>query len=78
LAEIAEGRHAVCEELKAAKLPLLIIGHDALTRSDTPAILSTAKQVANAYKFINAESGWNGYNVLHRSQGEVNALELGI
>jgi NADH dehydrogenase (ubiquinone) Fe-S protein 1 len=59
-------------------LPLLIIGHDALTRSDTAGILSTAQQVATSYKFINAENGWNGYNVLHRSQGEVNALELGL
>ena len=74
LSDIAAGKHAACEELKAAKLPLLIIGHDALTRSDTPAILYTAQQVANSYKFINAENGWNGYNVLHRSQGQVNAL----
>jgi hypothetical protein len=53
---------------------MLIIGRDALTRSDTPAVLSAAKQVASSYKFINPESGWNGYNVLHRSQGEINAL----
>jgi NADH dehydrogenase (ubiquinone) Fe-S protein 1 len=57
---------------------MLIIGHDALTRSDTPAILATAQNVATNFKFINSENGWNGYNVLHRSQGEVNALELGI
>lgn len=78
LGEIASGNHAVCEELKSAKLPLLIIGRDALTRIDTPAVLSTAKQVATNYKFINAENGWNGYNILHRSQGEINALELGL
>lgn len=78
LAEIANGTHPVCEELKTAKLPLLILGRDALTRSDSSSIISTAQQLATTFKFINPENGWNGYNVLHRSQGEVNALELGL
>ena len=78
LNDINSGNHAVCEELKAAKLPLLIIGHDTLTRVDTQAILNASKQLANNYKFINTENGWNGYNVLHRNQGQINALELGL
>ncbi len=68
----------MCEELKAAKLPMIIVGQDTLTRVDTHAILSASKKLANSYKFINAENGWNGYNVLHRSQGQINALELGL
>jgi NADH dehydrogenase (ubiquinone) Fe-S protein 1 len=78
LDEINSGSHSVCEELKAAKLPLIIIGHDTLTRVDTQAILDASKKLANTYKFINSENGWNGYNVLHRNQGQINALELGI
>ena len=27
---------------------------------------------------MSQEKGWNGFNILHRSQGEINALELGI
>ena len=34
--------------------------------------------MANKLGFVNSETGWNGFNILHRSQGEVNALELGI
>lgn len=78
LAEIASGQHPAAEELKAAKLPLMIVGRDALTRSDSQALLNTARTIADTYKFINPENGWNGFNVLHRSQGEINALELGV
>jgi NADH dehydrogenase (ubiquinone) Fe-S protein 1 len=56
----------------------MIVGRDALTRSDSQSILTTARNIATTYKFINAENGWNGFNVLHRSQGEINALELGL
>ena len=57
---------------------MLIVGNDALTRVDSSAILSTTKQIANIYKFINSDNGWNGYNILHRNSGQINALELGI
>lgn len=56
----------------------MIIGRDALSRPDSAAILQKAKSVASNLGFINQEKGWNGFNVLHRSQGEINALELGI
>jgi len=57
---------------------MLIIGRDALSRTDGEAILKKAKSMANKLGFVNSETGWNGFNILHRSQGEVNALELGI
>jgi len=57
---------------------MMIIGKDALSRTDSKAILATVRQIASNYNFVNAESGWNGFNVLHRSQGEINALELGL
>jgi hypothetical protein len=47
----------------------MIIGYDALTRADSHSILNNARKVANDYKFINPENSWNGFNVLHRSQG---------
>lgn len=56
----------------------MIVGRDALTRSDSLAILKSTKDIANNLGFVNPEDGWNGYNILHRSQGEINALELGI
>ena len=78
LADLASGKHSASEDLKNAKLPMMIVGHDVLTRGDSHAVLNSTRQIANAYKFINAEEGWNGYNVLHRSIGHVNALELGL
>lgn len=56
----------------------MIVGRDVLSRSDSQAVLSTARNIASTYKFVNAENGWNGFNILHRSQGEINALELGL
>lgn len=78
LSELASGQHPAAEELKAAKLPMMIVGYDALTRSDSHSILNAARSIAETYKFINPSNGWNGFNVLHRSQGEINALELGL
>ncbi len=48
---------------------MLIVGRDALTRADSSAILGKVKSVANKLGFVNSETGWNGFNVLHRSQG---------
>ncbi len=56
----------------------MIVGRDALTRPDSDAILSTAKGIASNFGFISQEKSWNGFNILHRSQGEINALQLGI
>lgn len=78
LTDLATGKHAACEDLRNAKLPMMIVGHDTLTRSDSHGILNNARKIANEYKFINAEEGWNGYNILHRNIGQINALELGI
>ena len=69
LEEIAAGTHPVCEKIKGAKLPLMIVGRDAISRKDGESILKCTKQIANSQGFINAENNWNGYNILNRSQG---------
>lgn len=53
LADIASGKHAASEDLKHAKLPLMIVGRDALTRNDSHSVLTTARTIATTYKFIN-------------------------
>lgn len=53
LEELASGSHPLAEKFKGAKLPLMIIGRDALTRPDSEAILSKAKTVASNLGFIN-------------------------
>lgn len=57
---------------------MVIVGRDVLTRADGEALLGKIKSMSNKLGFVNSETGWNGFNVLHRSQGEVNALEVGI
>lgn len=52
--ELLNGTHEVCEEVKKAKLPTIIIGRDALTRSDGPALLNKVKTMANKLGFVNS------------------------
>ena len=57
---------------------MVIVGKDALTRSDSESILQRCQELAIKSKFINPEIGWNGFNILNRYQGEINALEIGL
>ena len=43
----------LAEKLKSAKLPLMIVGRDALTRPDGASILQKAKDAARNLGFIN-------------------------
>jgi NADH-quinone oxidoreductase subunit G len=76
LAGIASGAHAFASVLKNAKKPMLIIGQGALTRADGAAILSLAKQIADACGLV--KDGWNGFNVLHTAAARVGGLDLGF
>lgn len=78
LSQLSDGTHPLAAELKNAKMPMVIVGRDALTRSDSPAILEGLKKLAIGNGYVNNTTGWNGFNVLHRNTGEINALELGL
>lgn len=78
LQQVSDGTHPVSAELKNAKLPMVIVGRDVLARTDASGILDTLKKLSINYNVVNTANGWNGFNVLHRNQGEVNALELGL
>jgi NADH-quinone oxidoreductase subunit G len=62
--------------LKNAKNPMLIIGHDVLTRKDGGQLLNYAKKIAEKFNMI--QDGWNGFNFLSKTAGLVNGLELGF
>lgn len=47
LNSLRDGKHPLCEKIKSKKHPLMIVGKDALTRSDGEAILKTTKMIAN-------------------------------
>jgi NADH-quinone oxidoreductase subunit G len=76
LADIAAGKHAFAEALKAAKNPMIIVGQGALARPDGSAVLALAKQVADSCGLI--KDGWNGFNVLHTAAARVGGLDLGF
>jgi NADH dehydrogenase/NADH:ubiquinone oxidoreductase subunit G len=76
--DLIDGKSTLSEELGKAKTPMIILGKDVLTREDSPSILNRCQELAVKSKFINPEIGWNGFNVLNRHVGEINALELGL
>lgn len=70
LKEIKNGTHAVCNKLKSAKKPLIIVGADTIARSDGAAILSTVQSISKQLQAGKAE--WKVLNVLHRVASQVN------
>ena len=76
LNEIAAGKHAICDALKKAERPMIILGQGALARTDGAQILSAARALADTHGFV--KEGWNGFNVLHRAAARVAGLDLGF
>lgn len=78
LAELAAGRGAFAEKLKAAKRPMLILGQGALARPDGAAVLRLAGLLAAACGLVKPAENWNGFNVLHTAAARVGGLDLGF
>jgi NADH-quinone oxidoreductase subunit G len=76
LHQIADGSHAFCKVLEAAKKPMLIVGQGALARADGARVLGAARRIAEKFNMIQPE--WNGFNVLHTAAARVGALDLGF
>jgi hypothetical protein len=62
--DILEGNHSICQDLKIAKNPLLILPNDLIKRDDVKNIIEIFKQ---STKFNIA---WNNYNVLNPTLSE--------
>lgn len=78
LQEIASGKHPFAERLSKAKLPMILIGANALERADGQAVYNTIKSFAKNTPVISAQNGWNGLNILHREGSRVGALDIGV
>ncbi len=72
LRDLAEGKLAFAEKLKAAKNPLIIVGMGALARADGAAVLALARNLAVV------RDDWNGFAVLHTAAARVGGLDLGL
>ena len=76
LEDLIIGKNKFASKLRKAKQPMMILGMDALKRTDGLAILGKARQVAEEFGFVNEK--WNGFNVLHNSAARVAALDMGF
>ena len=63
-------------DLSAYKNPMLILGHDVITRPDGAEILNLAKKIAEKSGMIRED--WNGFNFLSKSTGLLNGLSTGF
>jgi len=76
LQEIADGRHAFAEVLRAARKPMLVVGMGALQRADGDAVLHLARRVAETFNMVQPD--WNGFNLLHTAAARVGGLDIGF
>jgi len=78
LKQLAAGTHPFSKTLAAATNPIVIVGSEALQRTDGGAIISLVQQIADKAKVDSgAEADWRVLNVLHRVASQVAALDLG-
>jgi len=74
--ELASGKHAFAQQLKAAKKPLILVGAELLRRADRDVLLAQLHALADATGVVTP--AWNGFNLLHDAGGRVAALDLGF
>ncbi|GMG21288.1 unnamed protein product [Ambrosiozyma monospora] len=67
------------EKLAGAKKPLIIVGSGILENKDSAAVYSLVSEfIKDKPNFNDAESGWNGLNLLHREASRTGALDIGF
>ena len=76
LQNLLEGKSKFSEILEKAEKPMLILGVDLTARKDGALILNYAKKIAEKYGLI--QDQWNGFNLLSKSTGLINGLEVGF
>ena len=76
LTGLLDGGVAFAETLKAAKRPMIVVGHGALVGEGAAAVLAAAWTLADSVGALTAD--WHGFNVLHHAASRVAALDLGF
>jgi len=76
LQEIYAGTHPYSKILESSSRAMIILGEDAVSRSDGAQIIALCQAISHKYKLINND--WNGYNFLAKSTGLINGLALGF
>jgi len=76
LEKILDGTHPVCEKLKKASKPVIILGQAPLRRKDGGRFLHMAHKIADKYKLVTPN--WCGFNVLQTAAGRVGGMDVGF
>jgi NADH-quinone oxidoreductase subunit G len=76
LEAISQGKHPLCEIMKSAKKPMIIIGDDALSHDDGELIEYYCKNISQ--KIFTHDQSHQSYNFLAKNSGLINGLELGF
>ncbi len=76
LFSILNGSHYFSDFLKQADRPMIIIGIELLSRTDSLSIIKLCYDLSIKYGVI--KECWNGFNVLHRHASSVGSLDIGF
>ena len=76
LTRLAAGEGDFAGVLRDAQRPMLILGQAALRGADGPAVLGTARAIAETFGMVDGE--WNGFNVLNTAAARVGGLDAGF
>tara|TARA_R110000868_G_scaffold411035_1_gene701437 strand:- start:14003 stop:16090 length:2088 start_codon:yes stop_codon:yes gene_type:complete len=76
LEDLSNGKSAIAKVLKGFNKPMIILGADAISRSDGLAVYKEVEKLSDTIGAIDAH--WNGFNILHNKAGLVAALDMGV
>ena len=71
LQQLADGSHPFSASLSSAKAPVVIVGSEALQRSDGAAIMALVQQISNKAREGVENEEWKVLNVMHRVASQV-------
>lgn len=74
LSEIMSGAHAICNVIRSASRPMMILGADLFLRADIEGVLYHTSRIAEDLGFVN--ESWNGFNVLQKTAARTGCLNL--
>lgn len=78
LNDILSGKHPFSKKISASKKPLIILGAQAFSRSDSSALYSVVRQLAQKVsQHCKTDPSWKIFNVLQEAASQVAALDLG-
>lgn len=76
LDDILSGAHPLGEILKNNPQTMIILGQDALTRPDAPALVARVRHICETYNLVRPD--WCGFNVLHKAAARVGGMDVGF